>query len=316
MFEALLESLLLDRLHLGEWVEGIDRSSLKVAVWTGQIRLKELKLKPSALDRFKFPLKLKYGYLKGLDINVPWNSLLSSPLHVVVDGLYLIAEFNQDSGEEKQDYEQIANLRHQEAVANAEFLRQTKKVKKESSSSLKDRFTAKAIENLIITVKNVHIRYEHPNGKGGLSFAAGITLRELTCVTAPPVKAPVPAVAQLVYKIVKLSDFAIYWNSNHRSWLTEKAKTMEIYMFSTIGTNNEKWLHQNASKRPEARFNYILPPSSCDFRLTVNPMLDPHCPKLLAVLDLPKVSMMLVNNQYRDVVALLEKYSADRKSVV
>jgi len=72
-------------------VEGIDRQSLKVAVWSGTIHLQDLTLKPSALDRFQLPLKVQYGYLKSLDVKVPWKSLSSSPLEVNLNGLYLIA---------------------------------------------------------------------------------------------------------------------------------------------------------------------------------------------------------------------------------
>jgi hypothetical protein len=38
MFEALLESILLQKLRLGEYIDGIDKTKLKVALWSGKVK--------------------------------------------------------------------------------------------------------------------------------------------------------------------------------------------------------------------------------------------------------------------------------------
>ena len=47
MFEKYIENLLLDQLKLGEWLEGVDSDSISMAIWKGELTLKNVKIRRS-----------------------------------------------------------------------------------------------------------------------------------------------------------------------------------------------------------------------------------------------------------------------------
>jgi len=89
MFESLALSVL-ERV-LGQYVENLDRNSLKVAVWRGHITLERLKLRREALYSWGLPLDIKAGYVEKIELQIPWNRLGSAPVTITLDGVYLVA---------------------------------------------------------------------------------------------------------------------------------------------------------------------------------------------------------------------------------
>ena len=81
MLEGVLERLLLDR--LGEYVE-LPRDSIQIGVWSGEIILDNVALRPSCLTRLKLPVDVSLGRLREMHIKVPWSSLGSSPVKVSI----------------------------------------------------------------------------------------------------------------------------------------------------------------------------------------------------------------------------------------
>ena len=73
MFEAKLAAIL-DQ-QLGKFVNGLDAAALKVGVWSGEVVLRGLTLKPEALAGLNLPLTVTAGTLGSLTLKVPWNKL-------------------------------------------------------------------------------------------------------------------------------------------------------------------------------------------------------------------------------------------------
>jgi vacuolar protein sorting-associated protein 13A/C len=59
MFEGLLESVL--NKVLGQYIQGLNKNDLSVSVWSGDVHLTNVKLKPDIFQQFKLPLELIYG---------------------------------------------------------------------------------------------------------------------------------------------------------------------------------------------------------------------------------------------------------------
>ena len=68
----MLEPVLLYYLnhYLGRYVEGLDRDSLRVSVWAGDVVLKDLKLRPEALQGLNLPITVRGGVLGTLRLKV------------------------------------------------------------------------------------------------------------------------------------------------------------------------------------------------------------------------------------------------------
>ena len=56
--------------YLGQYVSGLDPESLRVSVWKGDIELRNLQLRPEALDAFNLPITVKAGILGTLRLKV------------------------------------------------------------------------------------------------------------------------------------------------------------------------------------------------------------------------------------------------------
>ena len=88
MFEGLAESLL--KALLGEYVENVDPQKLSVSIWSGQVSLRDLRLKSNLFHKLGLPFDLKLGIIKHLKFDVPWARLASSPVVCKLDQLFLI----------------------------------------------------------------------------------------------------------------------------------------------------------------------------------------------------------------------------------
>lgn len=75
MFEGQL-AYYLNR-YLGSYVYGLDPQSLKVSVFSGDVVLNNLQLKPSALADLNLPISVKSGLLGRLTIKVIISGLAS-----------------------------------------------------------------------------------------------------------------------------------------------------------------------------------------------------------------------------------------------
>lgn len=61
--------------YLQRYIEGLSSKDLAVPLFGGDIRLKNLKLKKEALDKFRLPVDVKDGYIGNLTLSIPWTNV-------------------------------------------------------------------------------------------------------------------------------------------------------------------------------------------------------------------------------------------------
>lgn len=88
MFESFLEKIL-SRV-IGKYVEGIRKEDMKVGLLSGNVEIKNLKLKKKIIEELNLPFALKFGVVDKLNLKVPWKSLSSSAVVAELEGLYLV----------------------------------------------------------------------------------------------------------------------------------------------------------------------------------------------------------------------------------
>ena len=59
MLEGVLASIL--NRFLASYVDGLNTNQLNVAIWSGDVKLRNLRLKRSALDKLRLPIDVKEG---------------------------------------------------------------------------------------------------------------------------------------------------------------------------------------------------------------------------------------------------------------
>lgn len=110
---------------LSEYVEGLNTSSLNVGIWSGDVRLKNLRLKRGALDKLRLPVDVVQGYLGDLTLTIPWKNLRGQPAKVVIDNMFLLAvpaaetAFDAEEDEARQQAAKLDRLKDSELLPSA-----------------------------------------------------------------------------------------------------------------------------------------------------------------------------------------------------
>ncbi|XP_068584903.1 intermembrane lipid transfer protein VPS13C isoform X2 [Cebidichthys violaceus] len=120
VFESLVSDLL--NRFIGDYVENLDKSQLKIGIWGGNVVLENLKVKENALSEFNVPFKVKAGQIGKLTLKIPWKNLYNDAVVATLDGLYLLvvpgATIKYDAAKEERD-QQEAKQRELQRIEEA-----------------------------------------------------------------------------------------------------------------------------------------------------------------------------------------------------
>eukprot|EP00937_MAST-01D_sp_MAST-1D-sp2_P002426 g2426.t1 len=203
MAKSLLSSVL--QRAFGKYIEGIDAKNLRASVWSGKVSLHNLRLRRSALDALRLPIKLHAGSIARFEVEVPWKHLESAPMRVIIDGVQLLArplaraEYTADAAR-RRDAERWRAVLHAASVReDIEWGALEADIAAQLAAAIGDaigdaaaehdeggaeqrgyfaRLGARVLAQLRVVLQNAHLRYESAGGPegGGARFAAGAAL--------------------------------------------------------------------------------------------------------------------------------------------
>lgn len=160
MFESFLEKFLLQ--YFGEYLKGIDKQNLSVAVWKGEIAVKTVDINPEILKKHGIPLKMVFGKIESLLLKVPWNNLSGKPVEVEIDSISVILLLEDIA----QWYSNQSYLEFCTALIEGVKDEMSKKLEEEfEKQDKKSSFFEQIFDNLMVSVKNIHIRIENALGQ-------------------------------------------------------------------------------------------------------------------------------------------------------
>ncbi|XP_043958536.1 vacuolar protein sorting-associated protein 13C isoform X2 [Gambusia affinis] len=120
VFESLVSDLL--NRFIGDYVENLDKSQLKIGIWGGNVVLENLRVKENALSEFDVPFKVKAGQIGKLTLKIPWKNLYGDAVVATLDGLYLLvvpgATIKYDAAKEER-YQQEAKQKELQRIEEA-----------------------------------------------------------------------------------------------------------------------------------------------------------------------------------------------------
>lgn len=221
MFEKYLEKLLKET--IGEFVEEIDSKELSVGLWSGKVDIKSLKLKKNLFRNYKLPIIIKYSSIKGLSLKIPWKNLFNSPLEVTIESIFILCEFAHDPlSREEREASMIQAINATIRRLGQELVEKGKEKSEErEKAGLLENFTMRMLDNLYLSVKNIHLRFEerghyNPNK---ISYSFGISLESLDlCAVDSQNKkvfvdrAKLDMSATTLRKRVEMKNLAVYCN--------------------------------------------------------------------------------------------------------
>ncbi|GFT91712.1 vacuolar protein sorting-associated protein 13 [Nephila pilipes] len=311
VFESLVASLL--NKFLGDYVQNFDSSQLKLGIWGGDVTLKHLDVKESALDDLDLPIKVLSGHLGKLILKIPYKNIYTSPTIATIEGLFIVVIPNTGI---KYDAEKEAKAAEAAKRAELQKLEETKSKlsEKDTKDDKKDTFTEKLvtqiIKNLQVKIKDIHLRYEDNFSDSKKPFSVGFTLHNLSFETTD--EKWIPAIIQenvnIIHKLVVLDSLSVYWNSKSELLHKFNASDREVAMEKMIATST--FIPDDVK--------YILGPinSKAQLRLNSKPESDGSgfkIPKVWLNVVMEEIAVGLSRLQYQDLIKLLE--SLDRMTI-
>lgn len=247
MLEGLVATLL--NRFLGMYIQNFDPKQLNIGIWSGDVKLRNLELRKEALDQMKLPLNVLQGHLGSLTIQIPWSNLKGKPVKVLIEDVYLLAAPKADQEYDEEEEERRRQRIKQEKLNAAEILNERTSVgmseeEQKKNQSFTESLTTKIIDNVQVTVKNIHIRYEDAISTPGHPFALGFTLEEFSAVSTNENWEPafVHDNVSVTHKLAKLGSLAIYWNTDATHFAGQATHDEIIQAFHTLIATGENIL--------------------------------------------------------------------------
>lgn len=217
----MLEGIVADVLVrvLGSYVDGLNRESIRVGVWQGDLELNNLRIRPDALAilfetlGLDLPVTVTAGYIGHLRLEVPWKTLRSAPVRIFMRDVNVVAspvsDGDQSALELRERRLKAARLSTDDAVRDAKFsVRSELKSQTHEGPSLPRkptdppamvdphpqpsgylvtrwgwRFTrglvTRIIDNILIDVENVIVQYEDASSVRDNPYTATIGIDSL-----------------------------------------------------------------------------------------------------------------------------------------
>ncbi|KAM4036143.1 intermembrane lipid transfer protein VPS13C isoform 3-T3 [Anomaloglossus baeobatrachus] len=342
----MLESVVADLLNrfLGDYVENLDRSQLKLGIWGGNVSLENLKIRENALSELDVPFKVKAGQIDKLILKIPWKNLYGDAVVATLEGLYLLvvpgASIKYDAEKEErnlQESKQRELLRIEEALQKAAEkgglddcynLQSFMCSKKQSGSKRKKR---KSFKNRF----KVHdAKKDKPKEEKKDTFleklAAQVIKNLQVKITNIHIRyeddisdVNIPVSVGMTLSELSLQTSSESWTP---SILNEASKVIyklvRLDCFSTYWNVNSKvYYHQScekiladlksgvmsSSKKP-VDYQYIFKPVSASAKLYINPNaeVELRTPKLDFNMEIQHIAIELTRPQYLSMIDLLE----------
>jgi vacuolar protein sorting-associated protein 13A/C len=311
MLEGLVAGLL--NRFLGMYVKNFDPTQLKVGIWSGDVKLRNLELRREALDQLKLPVNVLEGHVGDLTLTIPWSNLSGAPVKVFVEDVFLLASPREEAEYDEDDEERRKQRLKMEKLDSAELLKERNKEglsveEQKKSQSFTQSLVTKIVDNLQITVKNIHVRYEDSISAPGHPFALGLTLSEFSAVSTDGEWKPtfIQNSGDTTNKLATLGALAVYWNTD--SELLGTGREM---------ANNELMPHdelvdkfKGLIKRDESDLShqFILRPVSGKAKIEIDKTGNTHVPKFKANLLFEEIGLVLDDDQYRDALMMVDLF--------
>ena len=188
----------------------------------------------------------------------------------------------------------------QDKIANAELMQQNSASVQDSTKSqgFAESAITKIVDNLQISIQNIHIRYEDSSSNPSHPFAMGFTLSEFSMVSTDGKWQPTFLTGDLetIHKLITLGSMGIYWNPLADSLLGKSAKDMAEECHNLIAKKDHM--------PPDLR--YILKPVSGTSRVHLNKTNLKEKPKIDSVVFFEEISFTLNHDQYTDSLMIFD----------
>lgn len=318
MLEGLVAGLL-NRV-LGMYVQNFDPKQLTVGIWNQEVKLRNLELKKEALDQLHLPLNVVEGHLGELTLSIPFSNLRGAPVKVNIENVFLLAAPREDADYDADEEERRAHAVKMEKLDSAELLKERNteglsKEEQQKQQSFAASLTTAIIDNLQVTVKNIHVRYEDSISAPGHPFAAGLTLKNFSAVSTDGNWKPtfIQGTSGSTHKLAKLDALAIYWDTDTQLLGSGKGSdtvgnAQSLKHEELLAKFTEMIVEGDSDSETVAKHQFILKPVSGQAGIEMDKTGKVEVPKMKARVFFDELGFVLDEDQYRDALMLIDLF--------
>ncbi|KAI9673228.1 MAG: hypothetical protein M1817_003091 [Caeruleum heppii] len=316
MLEGLVASLL--QRFLGMYIRNFDPKHLNVGIWSGSVNLDNLELRREALDQLRLPINVVEGHLGQLRLTIPWSNLKGKPVKVEIEDVYLLAAPKEDAAYDEEEEERRRQAVKMEKLESAELLKERSaeglsQEEQQKNQNFTDSLVTKIVDNLQITIKKIHVRYEDSISTPGHPFSLGFTLDEFSAVSTDDQwqAAFIQISRGVTHKLATLGALAVYWNTDSELLGTGKG--------AEVGSEAQGVSHDDMMKEfsemiakgdgnlPE-KHQFVLKPVSGHAKVTMDRTGKVDRPRIQAGLLFDEIGFVLDEDQYRDALMMVDLF--------
>ncbi len=280
-----MSSLLND--YLGAFIEGLDSSQLSLRVWSGKVHLTNLTVKPTALDHLQLPVTVAFGRVDDLRLEANWRSLGSQPVRVELSGVHIRLQPRTafDVDEAAVCARQLASkLSSLSAVHEFRLQAESEAAKSSSSTtSYMRRLTATIVDNVQLSVRDIHVTYTAADG----GVTLGVGLEELSAYTTDSEwRRGFFASSDVSYRLASMSSLFVYLDDS--SGASKQRATLDV-------------LHDRSTR-------FLLSPVSGSMQMSINKD-ESASPRVSLTASFHSIAVFLTQPQYRHILQLLSELS-------
>ncbi|KAI9155542.1 Vacuolar protein sorting-associated protein [Paramyrothecium foliicola] len=314
MLEGLVAGLL--NRFLGMYVKNFDPTQLKVGIWSGDVKLRNLELRREALDQLKLPINVMEGHLGELTLVIPWSNLRGAPVKVFIEDVFLLASPKEEAEYDADEEDRRKQRLKMEKLDSAELLKERSQEglsqeEQQKSQSFTQSLVTKIVDNLQVTVKNIHVRYEDSISAPGHPFALGVTLDEFSAVSTDQGWKPtfIQNSNTTTHKLAKLGALAVYWNTDTEllgSGREAASPSQEMPHDDLVGKLRS--MLSSAQDSADVNHQYILKPVNGQAKIELDKSGDIKAPKFKVNLLFEEIGVVLDDDQYRDGLMMVDLF--------
>ena len=90
MLETILEKVLVN--NLGPYVTGIDKKNLNIGIFSGNVVIGGISIKPEAIEMLGLPITLKFSFIGRLTLQLSLKAIASRPVEVVLEDVFIVVQ--------------------------------------------------------------------------------------------------------------------------------------------------------------------------------------------------------------------------------
>lgn len=303
--------------YVGQYLDGIEPEKFEVAWKGGNLQLNDVRIRQEVVDLIGLPVTLVYGWVGNVKISLPIGNLfsirasaVSEPLIIELEELYVVVAPKPEAQWDETVLLERYRLSRQRMLDEADVKLLAAQAQKQLETTAKARqgwmarIASRFVEDIRFNIRSVHIRYESPcrdPSSGQVPFCFGMTLESLL-IRTPTVddinflnhnktdrrKVESPHDASGQKKILRISEVAVYWNSNYQGPLLvdqllnspqtpEQRRLIKLSMHDImLFAKSSAPLH--SSSVPSYHQNYVLKPFSCSVLVNASAVMKTETP--------------------------------------